>query len=662
MPYKLRDFGTAAVLALTLVALSAPLAQAQQGMLTSDGPVTLTGTPTEDQDGRAVLTATQTGEASANSLTAFGGTTQCPNAIYTGHEAAVTPHEGIADGATSITITPHYGKCTTFGAPSTIDMNGCDFQLDLEATNGTDKYAAKSTITCPTEKHITITVFSMAKFHNEGKPFCHITITESAGGYAGISATDTTNGEVDFSGTITGISADKTSPTGNILCPTESTSVASLTQDLSAEGKDEAGETVLIGLRHLAEVGELYSESTEASNALTAFEGISKCPEAIYTGHRAGVTPHEPVPSGSTSITVTPHFGTCEVSGLPVTIDMNGCDFLLDLESTGGVDAYEVHTTIVCSGGNHIQWTAFSSETHSVESRFCTLTFTEKEGGYGGLQATDLTNGEVEVSGALEGITAHRSGGGILCPKATTETGILDLSILVEGHSKAGADTSISLSEKQPPNGVFTSTGPVTLDGTTTGTANANSLTAFGGELQCPNVLYTGHELNSFSKGIPSGSSSATITPHYKTCTGFGAPATVDMNGCDYVFELKEAVVGGTDEYKVTAKVEGCAAGKNPVMTIFGSAAKHTSNEPFCEVEFTPETDPKKQNLVLRDTTNGFLDLTGTVEELAVHKRSPTGSILCPTETTTTAILHLDLTISGTNAVGAATTVSLSGK
>jgi hypothetical protein len=151
--------------------------------------------------------------------------------------------------------------------------------------------------------------------------------------------------------------------------------------------------------------------------------------------------------------------------------------------------------------------------------------------------------------------------------------------------------------------------------------------------------------------GVPNNASAATITAHWGTCTAFGAPSTIDMNGCDYVLELKETTTHEGlfgDFYKVTTKVEGCTAGKNPVVTVFGSAAKHTANEPFCEVELTPETDPTKQNLVLRDTTDGHLDFTGTVEEQAAHKRSPTGSILCPTETTTTSILHVDLTIKGT--------------
>jgi hypothetical protein len=212
-------------------------------------------------------------------------------------------------------------------------------------------------------------------------------------------------------------------------------------------------------------------------------------------------------------------------------------------------------------------------------------------------------------------------------------------------------------------NGKITSTGSVTLDATATGAGLANSLVAFGGSVQCPSVLYTGHEEGSLTNRIPSGSSSATITPHYNTCTAFGAPATVDMNGCDYVFHLKETVTHeGVSAYRITATVEGCETGKTPVVTIFGSATKHANNEPFCEVEVTPETDPATQTLVARDTGNGFLDITGTVEGLAAHKRRPPGgnSILCIPETTTTGVLHVDVTVSGTNAGGTATAISLS--
>lgn len=629
----------------TLSAVAASAATAQQGALTSDGPVTLTGTQT-GEGAPVTLVGTQTGAAGSNALTAFGGKTECANAVYTGHEVNSTTNP-IPSGGSAATVTPHYGSCVSLGLPATVDMNGCDYVFDLEGTTGKGGYGVKATVICPEGKDITITIFSSSTKHTEGKPFCHITITESATGYAGLEAKNT-GGHIAITGTIAGITAHKKSPTGSILCPEETDSKVSLDQDMTIEGAE---------IQHEGGVGELISNDPANSNALTAFEGESDCPSATYTGHKASATPHEAIPSGSTSITVTPHYGTCDVSGLPATFDMNGCDYVLDLqETTGAPDTYGVKTSIVCSGGNHVQWTAFSSGTHSAESRFCTMTFTEKAGGYTGLHATDTTNGKIDITGAIEGITAHREGGGILCPKATTETAKLDIDITVEGKNKDGGTTSISLSEIPRP-GKLTSDGPVTLLGTQTGEASANALVAFGGEARCPNATFTGHKLNATPHElIPGGAETITVTPHYGACTALGFPATIDMNGCDYQFGFE--VTSGVDKYSIKTTV-ACPPDKHVTLTIFSSANNHTQNKPFCHFTIT-ENPAGYSGLSATDTTSGKIDITGTITGISIHKVSSPENILCPTESTTSASLKQDIAVEGRNAVSEATPISLS--
>jgi hypothetical protein len=242
---NLKALGLALVAVFALSAVVASAASAQNGILTSTGPVTLIGT--------------QTG--TANQLSAFGGTTTCSNTTtkYTGHKYNVTPHTFIPNNSSTFTVTPHYMGCTSkIGAaifPTTIDMNGCDYDFHLEGTTpGVDTYTLKAFVTCPTGQHITITIFATAAKHTANEPFCDITITENAGGYVGLHATETTsptkkvviNGEIKEL-----ISADKSSPTGSILCPTESTNTASLVQDVELEGKNEAGSTTGISLSHL---------------------------------------------------------------------------------------------------------------------------------------------------------------------------------------------------------------------------------------------------------------------------------------------------------------------------------------------------------------------------------------------------------------------------
>lgn len=236
--FKTLGLALVVVLALSAVAASAALAQAN-GELTSDGPVTLIGV--------------QTGGVGDNALTAFGfGVTRCGSAFYTGHTYNATPHELVSGGPEAITITPHYGACTTQNLPSTIDMNGCDYVIHLEGTNGVAKYSVKTTILCPEKQHITITQFSSHANHTAGKPFCHTTITENVLGYSGLSATDTANGRIDITGTITGIHADRKSPTGSILCPEATEANGELHLDIEVRGTQggPTGKATDISLSH----------------------------------------------------------------------------------------------------------------------------------------------------------------------------------------------------------------------------------------------------------------------------------------------------------------------------------------------------------------------------------------------------------------------------
>jgi hypothetical protein len=178
----------------------------------------------------------------------------------------------------------------------------------------------------------------------------------------------------------------------------------------------------------------------EKANSLTAFGQVTNCPKATYTGHRVEVTPHENVPNNSSSVTITPSFGTCSLGGtIKGTIDMNGCDFVGNLTKTTAVaDQYGVTSTIVCPAGKHIVETLFTNATFHAENKsFCHITFTDKPS-YDGLLLTDNTNNTFSLTGTLEGIEGHKeiiSGTsqdtGILCPKETTKTAILHVDVTI---------------------------------------------------------------------------------------------------------------------------------------------------------------------------------------------------------------------------------------
>lgn len=190
-------------------------------------------------------------------------------------------------------------------------------------------------------------------------------------------------------------------------------------------------------------------------NALTAEFGTEKteieCPNVLYTGHKYNVTPHELIPSGAETVTLTPHYGVCVAKKgtetFPATVDMNGCDYVLHLLETTAtpVDTYGVLATIEgCPTGSHIEITVFAPGNTSHTIPVCHIKIEENAAGYTGLDATDTTNGKIDLTGTATGISASRSGIG--CTTASTTTAKLDLNVLGEGKNSKGEATSIGLS------------------------------------------------------------------------------------------------------------------------------------------------------------------------------------------------------------------------
>jgi hypothetical protein len=219
-------------------------------------------------------------------------------------------------------------------------------------------------------------------------------------------------------------------------------------------------------------------------------------------------------------------------------------------------------------------------------------------------------------------------------------------------------------------NALLTSTGPVKLTGKQTGAKNENSLTALGGVVTCANATYTGNKIltqaqtaeGKTHEPLPSGSSSVTIVPNYGSCVttkvGIEFPATIDMNGCDFEFDL--GVTSAANKYKVKV-TEECPVNNTIKVTDFANAAKHTANEPFCVIDITKETN-RGEGLTATDTGGGNVDITGTIEGIKADQESPPpGSILCPKEETQFGIWHIDISVTGDNGgIGTATTISLS--
>lgn len=221
---NLKALGLALVAVFALSAVAASAASAQQGVLTSDGPVTLD------------MTETGVGQ---NATTMFGEKIECQGTIYTGHQYNVTPHMPIPGPTTTITVTPHYNNanCTAFPGPTkaTITMNGCDFVFHIGGTVAADRYALFADIVCPVGQQIEKHVYLAP--NNEEVSWCTYTIGPQAG-LPGGRLTTTTNGaeDVDIVGAFKNIHVEK-----HGMCGAGTTNFGEWDVDLTVKGTNPGG-------------------------------------------------------------------------------------------------------------------------------------------------------------------------------------------------------------------------------------------------------------------------------------------------------------------------------------------------------------------------------------------------------------------------------------
>jgi len=193
-------------------------------------------------------------------------------------------------------------------------------------------------------------------------------------------------------------------------------------------------------------------EGEQEENRLTAFGGFVQCPGSIYTGHKYNVTPHEPVPNEVTTITLTPHYNQESCVGnanIPATVETNGCDYVLHLHETTGVNPGEYNATVDISCEITVKlWFTANQHTTEPENPKCVLHVpaqTELEGAV----ATDNGDGTLQLSGTVEGITVNQTRNSILCPSGThTENGSFHVNVNVIGENELEEEVGVSLSHE----------------------------------------------------------------------------------------------------------------------------------------------------------------------------------------------------------------------
>lgn len=209
--------------------------------------------------------------------------------------------------------------------------------------------------------------------------------------------------------------------------------------------------------------------------------------------------------------------------------------------------------------------------------------------------------------------------------------------------------------------GKLTSTGPVTLFGTQTGTKEKNARVAFGGETTCEKASYTAHKLKvTPHELIVSGESSMTITPTYGLCAYRNGGGTVwrvtyDMNGCDYALHLEAKKAA--NEYNTKTTIE-CPSGQHITLTLFTTETEHLAGNAFCHFTITEKAAGYTGPTAI-DTQNGKVDLNGPVENITADKKG-SEPILCQESMINNAKINLDITLEGKDKVGNPTAISLS--
>ncbi len=214
---------------------------------------------------------------------------------------------------------------------------------------------------------------------------------------------------------------------------------------------------------------------------------------------------------------------------------------------------------------------------------------------------------------------------------------------------------AVAASAASAANGTITSDGPVTLLGEETGGTANNQFTAFASNIRCPGSSLTIHKYNETPHNlVPSDTDTATITWHHPdvgcTATALNLPATIDMNGCDWVPHFGETVAGKTDTYSILATTV-CTAGNHVKMTVFNAAKTAT----VCTITFT-ENVAGYTGLEAVDTTTGDVDIVGTATGISVDEEGT----LCGTHSESGATMKTDMTIRGINEAGELTSIGLS--
>jgi hypothetical protein len=225
---NLKTLGIAMVAVFAMSAAAASTASAaSQGWLTSDGPVSLTGT-----------------DSTPFQITYMSEEHYECHTHYVIGRVNVTPHGFTSESLKDLTLKPEFSNCTALVsgmiATSTFTTNGCDFVLHITDTESSGVYRTTLDMVCEVGKEIEFHLYSN-KAHST--TICTYKFPAQAG-ITGGTAKTSGNG-ITLSGTFTGIHESRT----GLLCGgTNTNNNAKLDLDVFFTGQNAGGASTAISL------------------------------------------------------------------------------------------------------------------------------------------------------------------------------------------------------------------------------------------------------------------------------------------------------------------------------------------------------------------------------------------------------------------------------
>jgi len=134
-----------------------------------------------------------------------------------------------------------------------------------------------------------------------------------------------------------------------------------------------------------------------------------------------------------------------------------------------------------------------------------------------------------------------------------------------------------------------------------------------------------------FSGTLSGASSTVTLTPTYSECTSSGLPATITMNGCDYVFRGENKVNG--DSFLGSVDLV-CPAKSVVELHVYSSLANHAAGTSLCTATLSPAGI--LNTIRYTNTTEVISDMDVTATVLKIPTAIHGSSLICGNSTTTT--------------------------